>query len=396
MHKFYSLSTGYSGWAIADNTPVIFSRYRHQSQQVIPQSGGDVNKIFNYVNVKEGRVLFLAWLVSCFVPDIPHVMPIFYGEKGAAKSTACSLLKSLIDPSASETMTLQNDPRTLVINLNQHWFLPFDNVSFINEETSDTLCRAITGGGIQQRKLHTNTDDVIFTFKRCLAINGINNVATRPDLLDRAILIELERIAESDRREAAVIQSAFEADRPAILGGIFDTLAKAMSIFPTVKLDRLPRMADFTRWGYAIAEAMGEGLGQTFLDEYTANREGQNEEAIAADPVATLIVEFMKERQIWEGSVSDLLKKIKAIAFNAGISTSERGFPSQPNQLSRRLRGIKSNLEAVGLVYESRREKQNTRLSLNNRKTSTSSPPSTPAPKILAFSGVDNENSSTP
>ena len=27
-----------------------------------------------------------------------------------------------------------------------------------------------------------------------MAINGINNVATRPDLLDRSLLIELERI----------------------------------------------------------------------------------------------------------------------------------------------------------------------------------------------------------
>ena len=103
-------------------------------------------------------------MISCFIPDIPHPMPIFHGEKGAAKSTSCALLKKIIDPSSLGVLTLQKAERTMAVNLQNHWFLPFDNVSCINEETSDTLCRAITGSGIQQRKLHTNGDDYIFHF----------------------------------------------------------------------------------------------------------------------------------------------------------------------------------------------------------------------------------------
>lgn len=136
------------GWQVIDNPPTLFTRYRHQAAQSLPQPGSDVRKVLRYVNIKGVDTLFLCWLVSCFVPGIPHPMPILYGEKGAAKSTASELLKKLIDPSALGTMTLQNDPRALAVNLQQHWFLPFDNVSHINEETSDTLCRAITGGGM--------------------------------------------------------------------------------------------------------------------------------------------------------------------------------------------------------------------------------------------------------
>jgi 5S rRNA maturation endonuclease (ribonuclease M5) len=260
------------GWEIVDNPPILFARYRHQIQQTTPTTSGNIRKILDYVNISGNDTLFLCWLVSCFVPHIPHAMPVLYGEKGAAKSTTSSLLKNLIDPSALDTLTLPNDQRTLAVNLQSHWFLPFDNVSYINEDISDTLCRAITGGGIQQRKLHTNTEDTIFTFQRCLAINGINNVATRSDLLDRAILIELVRIPDASRRELAEIQTNFEADKPSILGGIFDTLAKAITIQPTVKLQNLPRMADFAKWGYAIAEALEQGLGQVFLDEYESNR----------------------------------------------------------------------------------------------------------------------------
>lgn len=221
-------------------------------------------------------MLFLCWLITCFVPEIPHPMPIIYGEKGAAKSTGCVLLKQLIDPLATDTLTLQNDTRTLVVNLQQHFFLPFDNVSAINGETSDMLCRAITGGSVQQRRLCTNAEDYIFMFMRCLAINGISNVANRSDLLDRLLLFELERVSEGEHKKLVEVYRDFEADRPIIFGGIFDTLSAAMARFPTVKLDKLPRMADFCRWGYAAAEVLG-GLGEQFLREYTANYERQND-----------------------------------------------------------------------------------------------------------------------
>lgn len=344
----------------------MFRRYRHQSAQVIPQSDGDIHKILQYINMKENHTLFLCWLVSCFVPNIPHAMAVFYGEKGAAKSTTCSLLKTLIDPSELDTMTLESDLRTLPVNLQQNWFLSFDNVSYIDGKTSDALCRAITGGGIQQRRMNTNGDDYIFKFQRCIAMNGINNVATRPDLLDRSILIELERIAETDRKELAEIMKAFESDRPAILGGILDTLAKAMEIFPNVKLNKLPRMADFARWGYAIGEALG-GKGQEFLDQYAANYDKQNFEAIQADPVAILTVELMKIYSKWNGTMGELYSRLKLDAYKYNINPQNKSFPPDPSRLSRRLNGIKSNLEAVGITFERYQKSDGSYISLERR-----------------------------
>jgi len=346
-----SLKISQDNWEIVDNPPIIFARYRHQKHQATPIKGGNIKKILDYVNISGYDILFLCWLVSCFVPDIPHAMPILYGEKGVAKSTTSSLLKSLIDPSALDTLTLQNDQRTLAVILQNHWFLPFDNVSSIHEDISDTLCRAITGGGIQQRKLHTNTEDTIFTFQRCLAINGINNVATRSDLLDRAILIELARIPDASRRELSEIQSNFDADKPGILGGIFDTLAKAKAIHPTVQLQNLPRMADFAKWGYAIGEALGDGLGQVFLNEYESNRLQQNEEIINNDPVLTLVVEFMRDRDEWHGLHSELYKKLLNIAEIHAVNTRDKSFPKDSTRLSKRLRANRSNLENTGIDY---------------------------------------------
>lgn len=367
--KWQAVEINADGWNIINNPPILFNRYRHQAEQLIPVRNGDINKIFDYLNIKNYHTLFLCWLVSCFVPDIPHAMPIIHGEKGSAKSTACSLLKQLIDPSVLDTLTIPKDMRSLIVNLQQHWFLPFDNVSYINEEVSDTLCRAITGGGIQQRKLNTNAEDCIFTFRKCFAINGINNVATRSDLLDRAILIELSRIDDKDRRELSEVQNSFKVDLPYILGAIFDVLSKAISTYPTIKLEKLSRLADFTRWGYAIGEALG-GKGQTFIDEYNSNIKIQNDEALNNDSVATLMIAFMKDKEEWEGQSTDFYNKMIALAPDCGIASNSKQLPKAANSLTRKLNQLQSNLKFKGISFTIYEKSNANYISIKNENVS--------------------------
>lgn len=372
--NYSAIKISIDGWSLEKIPPILFCRYRHQVPQVLPQHGGDIDKIFEYVNLVKFKKLFICWLVSCFVPNIPHPMTILYGEKGAAKSTACELLKRLIDPSATDTLSLSRDEQSLIVNLQSHYYLPFDNVSAISRDTSDILCRAITGGAVQRRKLYTDADSHILKFKRCMTINGISNVANRSDLLDRSILLELERVSEDRRREQQEIYARFEQDRPYILGSILDVLSKAMAIYPTVKLNELPRMADFCRWGYAIGEAIG-GYGDEFLNEYRDNQLLQNKELVDADIVAFLIFEFMKKKDKWCGLVSELLKAIGGEAPKHGINSNGNNIPQYPNQLSRRIKDIKSNLEGVGISYTfDRRKSDGTYITLYNKNLSPLSP----------------------
>lgn len=354
------------GWEVVKNPPVLFISHKHQKPQCYPDKNGDVRKVLNYINIKKDQTLFLCWLISCFIPEIPHVMPIFFGEKGAAKTTTCELLKNIIDPSVLKTLSIENRD-SLMVSLNQHWFLPFDNVSRLSVDMSDIMCRAITGGGVQKRKLYTDSGDCIYTFKRCLAINGINNVVDRPDLLDRSILIELCRISEWERRELLEIEKNFQKDLPSILGGIFNVLSKAMKIYPTVNLKRLPRMADFARWGYAIGEALG-GLGNEFLEEYNRNQESHNIEVLNSDVVATLIVEFMKDKAEWTGLISQLHGELSQAAPQCGINCRGKDFPSQPNVLSRRLGNLKSNLSIAGISFTMKSTMYGKEITIYNEK----------------------------
>lgn len=358
-----------NGWTIENNPPILFKRFKHQKPQLLPYENGDIRKILKYVNVQDYQILFLTWIVCSFIPEIQHPMIILHGEKGAAKTTASKFLKNLIDPSELDTLMLSKKVDDLIINLEKHWFLPFDNISSISTETSDTLCQAITGSGIQKRKLYTDAEDYIFIFQRCMLMNGINNMATRPDLLDRSILIELTRISESDRKEFAMMKKNFMNDLPSILGGVLNLLSTAMKIYPSVHLDSLPRMADFARWGFAVGEALG-GLGQKFLDEYNENQGIQNMEALNTDLVAVLLVSFMEYRYEWEGRVSELYQSLKNFALQIGINTNCKEFPRQPNGLSRRLNELRSNLQSAGITFESEQRSKGTFICIKNTNES--------------------------
>ena len=72
------------------------------------------------------------------------------------------------------------------------------------------------------RTLYANREEEIFQAKRPTILNGIPEFATRPDLVDRTIIIELAPISEEARRTEEELWAAFEAERPAILGRLLN------------------------------------------------------------------------------------------------------------------------------------------------------------------------------
>jgi len=131
-------------------------------------------------------------------------------------------------------------------------------------------------------------------------------------------------------------------------------LSGAMRLYPNIHLGELPRMADFAKWGYAIAEVIGVG-GNTFMDLYQANLAKINTAAVEADPVATAILEMMKDSPSFEGTMKKLLEKLNAgLTFSESLSinTQSRLWPKDTHALSKHLTRIKSNLLELGITFE--------------------------------------------
>lgn len=357
------------GWKIVDNPPTLFVRGKNMNEQVEPEEYSDLfllNKHYKFKNT-EDEILHMVNIVTKFIPDMAHPVDVIHGEKGASKTTSMRKDRSIVDPAPMDIVTLPSSKSDLALNLSKNYNPCFDNLDNITPEKSDMLCMAATGGGISKRTLFTDEEETFLFIKRPVSLNGINVVATRPDLLDRALLLGLERISPEERKDEKTIWEEFDKDKPKILGAIFTTLSKAMTIYDNVKLNKLGRMADFTKWGYAIAEAAGIG-GDKFLDAYINNQNRANEEAVESNPVAAAVHRLMIGRSRWEGTVAELLGVLNNMADSEGIDTYSKLWPREPNVLSRRLNEVKSNLELLDIRFEIRHHSSAKKITINNVK----------------------------
>lgn len=374
-------------WKIENEPPVLFKRYSHQTPLVEPirlaeeKQNEYALKLLDYINIPSNdyntKLAFMCSVISCFIPNISHPMIVLHGPQGTAKSTVFKLIKRLVDPSSLDLLSLPKDERELVQQLDHHWFAPYDNLTVMPTWASDTFCKAVTGGGLSIRELYSNDDDMIYNFKRCVGLNGINPAARRGDLLDRTILIGLEPIPNEQKKTDQEIDEAFDKDKPYILGGILGVLSKALVIYQTLDVKGgYQRLADFNKYGCAIAQALGY-TQEDFIKAYAEKVESQNEEAINANPVSIAIYNFCKERikskiwmqpestlvsgckvHKWETNPTEFYNQLTSFAQATGQTDSKikSNWPKAPNSFMRILNEIKPNLAKEGCIITVNRD----------------------------------------
>lgn len=337
------------GWSVVTDVPLLFRRFSHLAPQVVPTRGGSVKDVLPFVNVTdpELQILFLVHLVTLFIPGWPHPALYVYGTQGSAKSTLLRIDRKLIDPSKIEVVGLTRHEKELEQQLGHHAFLALDNVSDMPDWIADILCRAITGSGFSKRELYSDDSDVIRHVMANVGINGINVASNRGDLLERSLLLKLERMSKESRKQEHELMSDFELARPKILGAIFDTVAKAMDLKPSMeKIKELPRMADFATWGGTIAEVLGIGQ-DAFHKAYFRNINSQSEELINDNTVATILKGLVEAHSgEWASNPTELFKAFRDQALVEHIIDNR--LPANPAALMREINRLKTPFEETG------------------------------------------------
>jgi len=335
-----------AGWEILDKPPVLFRRYSHQQALPDPVRGGRLSDIHNHLAVKsdDDKYLVEAWLVACAFSNAPRPAITFHGPQGASKTTTARCIKSISDPSLTESVDLGKSPADLAQILDHHGVPCFDNMTSIQAWAADMLCRGVTGGAFSKRELYSDDSDVILSFKRPMIITGINIPTHAPDLLDRLLLIELERIQADQRVDEATFWARFNDDKPMLFGALLDGISGALRHLSGIKLGRMPRMADFARVACAYAEFSGVG-SERMLDIIMRHTSRQTEEVLEADPVATAIREFVLKRRSWSGTAVQLLELLNESA----PSPRPDGWPRQANNLTRKMNVLHATLNEVGI-----------------------------------------------
>lgn len=334
------------GWRVEEVSPVLFRRTGLTGALPVPERGGNLAQLRDMLNVdNDGFAIAIAFLVTALVPDVPHPILLLDGEQGTGKSTAARIIGAFIDPSPAP---LRTEPRSLddwAVAANGAYVVTLDNISRIPPWLSDALCKAVTGDGLVKRALYTDSTLTILSFRRVVILTSIDTGALRGDLADRILKLELQRIPEEKRRTETELDAAIRACLPKLFGALLDLLSLTMAAFPTVQVDRLPRMADAARVFAAVDQAAPELTGGRAFDLLLGQRDQLAQDVVEDDEVAQAVQRFAREHSLWEGTVGELHKL-------AAPGEPSKSWPRNARGFSGRLRRAAPSLERVGVLVE--------------------------------------------
>jgi hypothetical protein len=232
---------------------------------------------------------------------------------------------------------------------------------------ADTLCRLVTGEADSKRRLYTDDQDVIIELRRVVLLNGINVPTDRGDVLDRSLVVELERIPDGERKTEEELWERFEAEHPELLGALFEVLSKAIALKPSIKLSRRPRLADWGEYAAAVYEVLGWGA-ETFLNDWDEVVKVQNQATLDGSPVALCVLKFMEDKAEHTASASELHMKLAAVAEELGVE-KDKAWPKSASWLWKRLKEVLPVLVAAGI--DAHRERPDTGTVIALRKIPT-------------------------
>lgn len=332
------------GWRIKWTKSIKFLRSPFDEAQVNPVGGGDLLTLLRpFVNLDDDNFkLFVLFLVQAFSRSSSHYTAIISSAKGTGKSTLTKLFRSLVDPSTSDSCLTPSSEGDLKNSLANSYVACFDNTSALSSKYSDILCAAITGTKEAKRKLYTDCDQIVLSLHNVVVMNGIDIVPHKSDLADRSLYFELLPISENSRRTDEDFWTGFNSCKPEILGAIFDTLMKAMTILPTLKFEKFARMADAYREMAAIAIALGMTQAE-FKRIYDQNRAALQAAYNQNSPFVEYVLDYLLNKPSISMSATALYKSMQE-----GIVGTTKFFPESPSALSRKLTQERDALYTAG------------------------------------------------
>jgi len=332
------------GWSIVSEAPVLHRRTALTGALPRPAIDGDLAALWSLLNIASAdRPVLVAFLVTTLMPNMPHPILLLTGEQGTGKSTAAKIIASVVDASPVQ---LRKPPRDLdswtTAAVGSH-VVAVDNLSALPDWLSDALCRASTGDGDVRRRLYTDGDLHVISFRRVVILNGIDLGAVRDDLADRLVTVDLHRIEETERAKDDDLTQRWQAAAPLILGGLLDLTARVLDILPTVHLERSPRMADFAH----VLAAVDQIEGTDGMARYRALAGELASDAVTSDPVLVALTSTISTP--WEGVALDLLT---AVTASLGDSRPPKGWPSGARALTTLLKRRAPSLRRLGWTVE--------------------------------------------
>ena len=343
-----------NGWSVCAKEPHKFLQPTYMKALPRPdKENGSIEPLFNLLNLKNPLdiILIIVWIISALDTTVERPILCFHGAAGSGKSTFAHILKTLIDPSKLDLLSIGDNERDIGVQLQGNAIVPFDNEVSLSKKVQNLLCRIVTGGSSLRRQLFTNGDPFSVGLKRAVIMTGIEIPYTAGDLMDRTLAVELKRISSDERQSKNEILKQLEAHRAVILSGILTIFQKALVIRDTLNPKKMPRMADFYRIGCAVAEAIGFGEEQFTAAMNNSIRKGY-EFRTETQPLPAVIASSLEQNYqaygIAEETLCAELWFQRALTHAPTINVDVRELPKSSSAFTRKIRTQYVDMEHLG------------------------------------------------
>lgn len=362
-------------YSIESLDELIFKRNQFYQNQITPKLQQNPRRLLYYVqkhfNLKnDDQVKLLAiYLASCFWGNSIQY-PILYlqGDMGSSKSTSLRKIEMLVDPKRIDLLGVPKGTDGLELRLADSYYMTLDNISYASKSLSDILCRAVTGGSVTKRMLYENTREISVKIRALIGITSISMVFTEADILDRTLIINLQRLGDDTKTEQTIWEE-FNKDLPHMLGCCFACIAGALEDKKPVKIENRIRLYDWEECCVKIGRTLGISDQKT-AELLTMNQHAVNRETLNESVVAQCLIIFMRGKIYYKSSVEELLAELKKVAEKNAINVHL--LPKAPNHLSRKLNLIKPCLEyEAGISYDIRNVGNHREINIENSRKIT-------------------------
>ncbi len=380
-------------WSILDRSPVDFIRRAGMAPFPDPVAGASIEQLRDFINVEpDDFSLLVGWVLGAYRARGEYPILVLQGEEGSGKSTAGRVLRALTDPS---TVPLRSPPKTiddLLVSATGNHVVALDNLSGITAEIADALCRLSTGGGMDKRKLFTDSEQVLVDLTRPIIVNGIDQIATRSDLASRSIIVRLPSITRQISSEEKFRQDFAEA-LPGLFGVVLTGLSASLAR-GYFEIEGRVRMVDFVRWVSMAEPALGWRQG-TFLDRFVHMRSRAIEDGLEASPLGSTLMEYMASIgpvRAWSPTPTHMLETLTEVA---GARAKSKSWPQSPRGLLNAMSRLAPSLRAVGITF-TKDENHDRRYHIHSTGKKAPHAPQAPQPGNDAGSGGALGKADTP
>jgi hypothetical protein len=351
---------------VLDRSPVKFVRSPDRGVLPIPQPGGCIEDLKQFINLyadaktKSGnRVkdrdfkLALAVILGCFIEKGEFPYALLFGSHGSSKTTTLKRLCAMVDPILGDPAGSAREDRDVFIIARTTFIQTNDNTKHLSVERQGILCRLTSGGSVHGRSLYTDMNTFSFSVTRPVIATSTIVVVTEEDLSDRMILVRTGlSFTDPDntqlkRETRTKLDAAFEKAWPRLLGCVLNAVSHGLRNADKEPSEALPRLADIAVWTWRCEPGLGWKQG-TILAAWNEMIAEAAEDLAELDPIAAATIAFMSDQPTWQGTMTELLVNLtRKVPVKI---TKTKDWPTYPPVLSRRLHALSTVLHHNGLV----------------------------------------------